>query len=68
MKKIIVGIPNCMQCKTLASACPDVEKVEVEPSDILNFARAVGIKSMPFVVAVGEPHELQKELSVNVIN
>ena len=62
MKKIIVGIPNCQNCKVLSNACPNVEKVELEPSDILNFARNVGIKSMPFVVIVGEPHELQAEL------
>lgn len=36
--------------------CPDAEHVELQPAEILQFARAVGIQSMPFVVVL-EPTE-----------
>ena len=49
-KKIIVGIPNCPKCQNLHAQCPDVEFVEVQPNELLAFARAVGIQSMPFLV------------------
>lgn len=51
-KKIIVGIPNCPKCQTLHAQCPDVDFVEVQPNELLAFARAVGIQSMPFVCIV----------------
>ena len=62
MKAVIVGLPNCQNCNMLKNACPDVDKVELNPVDMLNFARAVGIKSVPFVVFVGEVDELERVL------
>lgn len=41
---------------------PDVDFVELQPDQLLQFARAVGIQSMPFVVCVGEIQELDKVL------
>lgn len=49
-------------CKMLKQACPDVDSVELDPLDILNFARAVGIKGIPFIVVIGNQDELQKVL------
>lgn len=62
MKKIIISIENCSKCNTLKTLAPDVDSVTLEPSTILQFARAVGIQSMPFVVVIGEPQELAKDL------
>lgn len=62
MKAVIIGMPNCQNCNMLKGACPDVEKVEMNPVDILNFARVVGIKSVPFVVLTGDVGELQAAL------
>lgn len=62
MKKIIVGTQDCMQCKMLSMACPDVEKIEMSQDDILILARQLQIKSLPFVVVTGPIDELQKEL------
>lgn len=62
MKAVIIGMPNCQNCNMLKNACPDVEKVELNPVDILNFAREVGIKSVPFVVITGDVDELQNVL------
>lgn len=36
----------------LMAQCPDAEHVEVQPAELLQFARAVGIQSMPFVVVL----------------
>lgn len=58
MKKIIISIENCQKCAMLKQMVPDVDAVVVKPSEILQFAQAVGIQSMPFVVLTGEPHEL----------
>ena len=55
-RKIIISIPNCQKCKMLMAQCPDAEHVELQPAEILQFARAVGIQSMPFVVVL-EPTE-----------
>lgn len=49
-RKIIVSIPNCQKCKMLMAQCPDAEHVEMQPSELLAFARATGIQSMPFVI------------------
>lgn len=38
----------------LKEQCPDVESVVLQPDELLSFARAVGIQSMPFVV-ITEP-------------
>lgn len=58
MRKIIISIPNCQKCKMLKEQNPDAESVELQPDQLLQFARAVGIQSMPFVVVVGEVQEL----------
>ncbi len=62
MKKIIVSIENCQKCAMLKAMAPDVESVVVKPAEILQFAQAVGIQSMPFVVIIGEPHELAETI------
>lgn len=51
-KKIIISMENCSKCKMLKEQCPDVESVVLQPDELLSFARAVGIQSMPFVVIV----------------
>lgn len=58
MRKIIISMENCSKCKTLAKQCPDAEVVKTEPSELLQFARLVGIQGMPFLVVTGEPQEL----------
>ena len=62
MRKIILSQEGCSKCKTLAAQCPDAEVIKAEPSELLQFARLVGIQSMPFVVVTGEPQELAKIL------
>lgn len=51
-KKIIVTMKDCSKCKILKEQCPHVESVELKPDEMLAFARAVGIQSMPFAVIV----------------
>ena len=58
MRKIIVSMENCQRCEMLKAQCPDAEVVKAQPSELLQFARLVGIQSMPFVVCTGEPSEL----------
>ena len=58
MRKIIVSMENCQRCEMLKAQCPDAEVVKAEPSELLQFARLVGIQSMPFVVVTGETNEL----------
>ena len=58
MRKIIIGMPFCSKCKALKEMHPEAESVELQPDELLQFARAVGIQSMPFVVCVGEVNEL----------
>ena len=58
MRKIIVSMENCQRCEILKAQCPDAEVVKAEPSELLQFARLVGIQSMPFVVCTGESQEL----------
>jgi hypothetical protein len=67
MRKIIISMDGCSKCKTLQAQHPETESVTVPQDILLSFARAVGIQSMPFVVVVGEPHELDAELSVKVL-
>lgn len=62
MRKIIISIPNCAKCKMLMAQCPDAEHIELQPAELLQFARATGIQSMPFVVVTGEPQELAEML------
>lgn len=49
---------NCQKCEMLKAQCPDAEVVKAEPSELLQFARLVGIQSMPFLVVTGEPQEI----------
>ena len=58
MRKIIIAMENCSKCKMLKEQNPDAESVELQPDQLLQFARAVGIQSMPFVVIVGDVNEL----------
>lgn len=58
MRKIIISMENCQRCEILKAQCPDAEVVKAEPSELLQFARLVGIQGMPFVVVTGEPNEL----------
>ena len=58
MRKIIISMENCQKCEILKAQCPDAEVIKAEPSELLQFARLVGIQSMPFVVCAGEPQEL----------
>lgn len=46
----------------LIAQCPDTEHIELQPAELLQFARATGIQSMPFLVVAGEPNELAKVL------
>ena len=57
MRKIIITIPNCPKCKMLMAQCPDAEHIELQPAELLQFTRATGIQSMPFVVVTGETNE-----------
>lgn len=70
MRKVIIGMNGCMKCKTLKEQNPDAEYVEVAEKDMVNllvFARIANIQSMPFLVVVGEPQELDKQLKVEVL-
>lgn len=58
MRKIIISMENCSKCKVLREQNPDAESVELQPDQLLQFARAVGIQSMPFVCIVGDVQEL----------
>lgn len=63
MRKIIIGMQGCSKCKMLKDSSPDAEYTEVQPAEILALARTLDIKSMPFVVIVGDTNELQKVLN-----
>lgn len=63
MKKTIISIENCQKCAMLKAMAPDTESLVVKPDDLLQFARAVGIKGLPFVIMTGEPQELANELN-----
>ena len=60
MRKIIVSIPECQKCKMLMAQCPDAEHIELQPNEILAFARATGIQSMPFVIITEPTPEILK--------
>lgn len=62
MRKTIVSMELCQKCEMLKAQCPDAEVVKAEPSELLQFARLVGIQGMPFVVVTGEPQELAEVL------
>lgn len=48
----------------LKAMSPETESVLMDPADIIPFASKVGITSLPFVITVGEPHELDKLLKM----
>ena len=62
MRKIIISMANCPKCQMLKTQNPEAESVELQPDQLLQFARAVGIQSMPFVVCVGDVQDLDKVL------
>lgn len=51
-KKIIISMKDCSKCKMLKEQCPDVQSIELQPNEILAFARATGIQSMPFALII----------------
>ena len=58
MRTIIIGQPGCSQCKMLAMSCPDAEKLEPQPAELMALAQMLGVKSLPIVVCTGELGEL----------
>lgn len=62
MRKIILSMPGCSRCKSLAAQCPDAEVVELDQAVLLALARPLNITSMPIVVLVGNPQELAEKL------
>ena len=58
MRKIIIAMKDCSKCKMLKEQNPDAESVELQPDELLAFARGVRIQSMPFVCIVGDVQEL----------
>lgn len=63
MKHIIIGMENCPKCKMLKEQNPDAIYIEFKGDDMLTllaFARIVDIKSLPFVITVGETNDLSK--------
>ena len=62
MKATIISIENCHRCNTLKTLCPDTDAVTIQPAELLPFARAVGLREMPFVVVSGDVEELAKLL------
>ena len=62
MRKIILSMPGCSRCKSLAAQCPDAEVVELDQATLLALARPLNITSMPIVVLSGEPQDLATEL------
>lgn len=60
MKNIVISMENCQKCESLKAMAPNADCIIVDPAEILQFARLVGITSMPFVITTGEPHELAK--------
>ena len=62
MKTIIISIENCQKCAMLKQMAPNTDSFVLQPGDLLQFARAAGIQSMPFVVMTGEPQELADKI------
>lgn len=63
MKATIISIPLCHKCETLKTLCPNTESVTMQPNELLPFARAVGLREMPFVVISGDVEELKNLLN-----
>ena len=53
---------DCSKCQMLKTQNPDAESVELQPDELLQFARAVSIQSMPFLCIVGDVQDLDKVL------
>ena len=67
MKQIIVGMENCPKCKMLKEQNPEAVYIDFKGDDMLTllaFARIIDIKSMPFIITVGEANELNKVLKI----
>lgn len=62
MRKIILSMPNCSKCKSLATQVPDAEVVELDQALLLSLARAVNISSLPIVVLTGDVDELSAKI------
>lgn len=62
MRKIILSMPNCSKCKSLATQCPSAEVVELDQATLLALARALNITSLPIVVMTGAVEELAEKL------
>lgn len=58
MRRIILSMPGCSRCKSLAAQCPDAEVVELDQATLLALARATNVKMMPMVLLSGEVEEL----------
>ena len=55
---IIASKDGCSKCNMLKTMVPDAKVYELDPKDIVAFARLCGVSSIPFVVTTGEPDEL----------
>lgn len=56
--KVIIGIPGCHKCHTLKEQHQDVKFVELQPAELIDFARKVGVASMPIVLTTDEDIKL----------
>ena len=71
MKVIVFSAENCQKCEMLKMACPDADCYTINPDNqqaVLNFARIANIKSLPFLVVVGETDDLEKVLKLGESN
>ena len=62
MRKIIISMPGCSRCKSLAALCPGAEVIELDPATLMALGKATNIKMLPMVVLSGEVEELAKYL------
>lgn len=62
MKAIIISMEGCGKCAQLKAQCNNAECMTLTPDAILQFARAVNIREMPFVVLTGDVSELTKTI------
>lgn len=62
MRKIILSMPNCSKCKSLAAQVSDAEVVELDQATLLALARALNITSLPIVLLTGDVDELKGAL------
>lgn len=62
MRAIIISMNGCSKCASLKAQCPDAECVTLTPDAILQFAREINVREMPFVVLSGEISDLTKTI------